>query len=95
MITTKDANQLFHLFFNGNFLDCGLKGILNSVLGFNRRKLECDEIYCHLVDPKKFLKDLGAEVNITHAFGIIVLYILFCQGFAFLLFRYRLKNRLS
>lgn len=92
MITTKDANPFFKIFFQGNFLDCGLKGVLNSVLGFNRSKLECDEIYCHFMDPKKVLRDFGANVDMTQAFSILLLYILFCQAASFILFRYRLKN---
>jgi len=92
MITTKDANPFFKIFFQGNFIDCGLKGVLNSVLGLNRSKLECDEIYCHFMDPKKVLRDFGANVDMTHAFSILLLYILFCQVASFILFRYRLKH---
>lgn len=95
MITTKDAHPFFHIFFKGNFLDCSLKAILNSVLGFNRKKLECDEIYCHFENPKKVLRDFGAEINMTYAFSILMLYVLFCQVASFILFRYRLKNRVS
>ncbi|XP_070503278.1 ATP-binding cassette sub-family G member 1-like [Chironomus tepperi] len=92
MITTKDALPLFQIFFYGNFLDCGLKGVVNSVLGFNRSKLKCDEIYCHYMDPKKVLRDFGANVDIFQASSILLLYILFCQATSFILFRYRLKN---
>lgn len=92
MITTKDAHPFFHIFFNGNFLDSGLKGVLNSVLGFNRNKFECDEIYCHFMDPKKVLRDFGANIDVTQAFSILLLYIIFCQIASFILFKYRLKN---
>lgn len=32
-----------------------------SVYGFDREKLDCDEIYCHYRSPKKFLETLSME----------------------------------
>ncbi|KAG5672394.1 hypothetical protein PVAND_002525 [Polypedilum vanderplanki] len=93
MILSKDAPEIFSFFFNTNFLDSSLKGVLNSVLGFNRTKLPCDEIFCFLENPKKMLRDFGANIDITKAYYILIIYILISQILAFTFINYRLKYK--
>lgn len=32
-----------------------------SIYGMNREKLQCNEIYCHFRNPKKFLEEMSME----------------------------------
>lgn len=92
MILNKDAHKFFHFFFDTNFLNCGLQGVILSVFGFNRTKMNCDEIYCHFDNPKKVLRDFGVYSDIKRAFSIILIYFVVCQIMTYLLMRYRLKK---
>lgn len=91
----RDTHPLLASLFNVNFLNMAFKGAVNSVLGLNRTKLDCDEIYCHFSDPKKILKDFEAEVDLMQVFYVIFSYYLVCQFASFMLISYRLKYRLS
>ena len=68
-----------------------IKGAVNSVLGLNRTKLECDEIYCHFTDPKKFLRDYECEADLMDIFYLLLTYFVICQTASFILIAYRLK----
>jgi hypothetical protein len=63
------------------------------VLGFGRKKLPCDEIYCHFNDPKKVLRDFGAEINIYFVYGILIVNFLIFQIAAYKMIAYRLKHK--
>jgi hypothetical protein len=93
MILTKHTHPVFQIFFETNFLDNALKGVVNSVLGFDRAKIPCDEIFCHFGNPKKVIRDFGVSVDMTKAFCVIFSYIVVFQIVSFVLIRFRLKNR--
>lgn len=38
-----------------------MEGGAQSIMGFNRGKLDCSVIYCHFANPKIFLRQLGME----------------------------------
>lgn len=92
MVLTKDVHNFFQIFFELNYLDNALKGIITSVLGLNRTKLPCDEIYCHFADPKKVLRDFGANIEFSKAFTVIIIYFTIFHTVSYFLIRYRLKN---
>ncbi|KAG5667475.1 hypothetical protein PVAND_015455 [Polypedilum vanderplanki] len=92
LIVTSHTPEFFKFFFDFNFLDSTLKGVLNSVLGLGRRKAECDDLYCHLVEPGKLLSDFGAVIDISRAFKVILIYIVICQIISYLIIRYRLRK---
>lgn len=92
LIVTNHAPEFFKFFFNFNFLDSALKGVLNAILGLGRRKTECNDFYCHLGNPEKLLKDFGAIIEISRAFKVILVYIVICQIVSYLIIRYRLRK---
>ena len=69
----------------------GGKGVLNSILGLNRTRMECDQLYCHYSDPKMFLRDFECEVDLMDVFYLILTYIIVCQVTSFIFISYRLK----
>lgn len=89
----RDIHPALATLFNINFLNMAFKGAVNSVLGLNRTKLDCDQIYCHFSDPKKFLRDFEAEVDLMQVFYTILIYYVVCQFGSFMLISYRLKYR--
>jgi ATP-binding cassette, subfamily G (WHITE), member 1 len=92
MLLTEHAPPIFRIFFELNYLDNALKGVVTSILGMNREKLPCDDMYCHFGNPKKVMRDFGAEVDLTKAFSVIFVYYTVFQIITYFMMRYRLKN---
>lgn len=92
-IYARDTHPALGALFKLNFLNMAYKGAVNSVLGLNRTKLECDKIYCHFSDPKKVLRNFEAEVDMMDVFYTILAYYIACQLGSFILISYRLKYR--
>ncbi|XP_070495021.1 ATP-binding cassette subfamily G member 4-like [Chironomus tepperi] len=90
-LLTRDTHPFFKPFFDINFFNVAISGATTSVLGMNRTKLRCDEIYCHFVDPQKLLRDFECDIDIMHAFYILFAYFVICHVGAFVLIRYKLK----
>lgn len=52
-------------------------GAMISVYGMDREKLECNEIYCHYRNPKKFLEQMSMDkaeywIDATALLGIFI-----------------------
>lgn len=92
LIIPSDIPPIFQIFFDSNFLDYEIKGAMTSIFGLNRSKLACDEIYCHLGNPTKLLRDFEMEVDLVKAFSVILFYFLLFRIVGFILIRFRLKN---
>jgi hypothetical protein len=93
LVSQKDSNRYFHWLFDINFLkqssDCGMA----SLLGYNRTKLTCDEMYCHFQRPKKLLDFIGAGDTITDYAVITLLIGLFAFRLgAYAVIKYRLNH---
>jgi hypothetical protein len=95
VIFAKDTHPFLIYLFDANFLNMAFKGCVNSLLGLNRTKFECDELYCHYSDPKKILRDFEMKVDLSRAVSIILIYFVVAQIVAFTLINYRLKYRHS
>ncbi|KAG5672561.1 hypothetical protein PVAND_002679 [Polypedilum vanderplanki] len=67
VIFSKDTHPFLIYLFDANFMNMAFKGSVNSIIGLNRTKFECDEFYCHYSDPKKILRDFEMNVDMTHA----------------------------
>jgi hypothetical protein len=93
VIFAKDTHPVLTYIFNANFLNMAFKGSVNSLLGLNRTKFECDKLYCHYADPKKILRDFEMNVDLSQAVLIIIVYYILTQILSFLLINYRLKYR--
>ena len=93
MVSQKDSNDYFKWLFDVNFVkqagDCGIA----SLLGYNRTKMTCDELYCHFQRPQKLLEFIGAGDTITDYAVIVLLICLFLfRIVAFCIIKYRLKH---
>ena len=88
----RDTLPIFRPVFEVNFFNMGIKGAVNSIFGFNRTRLECDEIYCHFNDPKKILRDFECDIDVMNAFYILLIYFVVCQMVSLIFITYRLKH---
>ena len=91
VVHPRDTLSIFKLFFDLNFFNAAFTGSTTAVLGMNRTKLNCDDVYCHFNDPKKILKDLGSEIDLINGLTILLIYFVVFHFTAFMLIRYKLK----
>lgn len=57
---------LIRWIYDVSYFRAGFHSIAEAVLGLGRKNLYCpeDAVYCHYVDPKEFLEDMGI-VNVS------------------------------
>lgn len=92
-VFARDTLLIFRPFFELNFFNMAIKGAVNSIFGFGRTRLECDDIYCHFNDPKKILRDFECEIDVMHAFYTLLIYFVVCHVVSLVLISYRLKHK--
>lgn len=69
-----------------------LDGYGSLILGFNREKLECDEMYCHFASTKKFMGLIGMHENIPKVFyAMTAIWIIF-HAITYCIMRFRLRH---
>lgn len=56
-----DASSYLHWLFHISYLKYALEGASNAIFGFNRPKLQCNQIYCHYQIPNKFMKMIDMD----------------------------------
>lgn len=44
-----------------SYVRYGFEGAMISIYGMDRKRLDCNEIYCHFRNPKKFLEEMSME----------------------------------
>ena len=91
-VLMKDTHHLWHWLFYCSFLKHGLDGGFLAIFGFNRSKLECNEIYCHYESPTKFLDTLGIQASYVNAVAVIVFSLFLFRISAFFVIKFRLKH---
>ncbi|CAG9797172.1 unnamed protein product [Chironomus riparius] len=92
-VYARDTHPIFTSFFRVNFFNVAIAGSTTSVLGMNRTKLRCDELYCHFNDPKKILHDFECDIDLLYAFKVLFAYLVVCHIGAFVFIRYKLKYK--
>lgn len=75
-----------------SFLRSGTVGIVLTIFGRNRQKLNCFKHYCHFADPKVLLEYLDiAEVSVwTQIYYLLAILISFRAGI-YVALRYKLS----
>lgn len=83
-----------HWLFHISYLKYALEGASNAVLGFDRPKMPCNEIYCHYRLPKKFMEDRDMYQSDFGSIAIILTAIcLSLRIVAFFIMSLRIKRR--
>ncbi|XP_052756061.1 ATP-binding cassette subfamily G member 4-like isoform X2 [Galleria mellonella] len=89
-----DAPFFFRWLFSISFLKHGLVGLVFAILGMDRPKLPCSDVYCHYTSPKQFITDMEL---VTDNFTFVAVP-LFCIGLfvficSYFILRIRLRNK--
>lgn len=79
LVLKKDVQPWLKWVFDISFLNHANNGITIALLGYDREKLQCDDIYCRFKDPTDFLKFIDAPATISfHSFFIILFIVHIC-----------------
>jgi hypothetical protein len=62
------------------------------ILGYNRTKMNCNEMYCHFVTPQTFLNEIEMNENVSKSFYSIAAIGAFFHVLTYLVFRCRLRT---
>lgn len=89
-----DASPKLAWLFHISYLRYALEGTIDAMLGFNRPKLRCDDIYCHYQIPAKFIKEVDMHHNdFMSAFTVLTSIFVAMRLLAFFVVAWRLKRR--
>ncbi|XP_055387269.1 ABC transporter G family member 18-like [Condylostylus longicornis] len=91
-IQLKDCHEMMHWLFHISFLKYSLEGATLAIFGYSRPRMQCDEIFCMFVRPKRFLQEVGIEDG-SYEISLIVLSFLFLslRILAFYIMSFRLR----
>lgn len=88
----KDVPQIFRWIFDFVYLKHSVNASATVVLGFDRAKFQCSDLYCHFQSPGKFLQSIGLKEDLSKNFTNMFVTLLVVHCFSFIVMRYRIKN---
>lgn len=75
-----------------SFIRGGVVSLVLVVFGYNRRQLQCNEMYCHFDDPQVLLRYLRVEnVNLWTELGFLIGLMILFRFLLYLSLRNRTK----
>ncbi|KAF7988677.1 hypothetical protein HCN44_001250 [Aphidius gifuensis] len=89
-----DAPSFLQWLFHVSFIKHGFESVISSIYGFNRGKLDCDDLYCRYAEPKEFLSimSMNKVEYYPSLLFLIGLYILL-DIIAYITLRLRVKKK--
>ncbi|XP_073827153.1 ATP-binding cassette sub-family G member 1 [Musca autumnalis] len=91
-VQEKHAPQALRWLFKTSFLKYSFEGSVLSLFGYDRQRLECNEMYCHYARPQVLLKDVDMlEANYEGAIIFLVSVFLGLRIIAFYIMSFRLR----
>lgn len=74
-----DAHPVMHWLFHISFLKYALEGASLALFGYDRPRMDCDQLFCQFVLPKKFMKEVDMHKSdiatvVTMLFAIFILF---------------------
>lgn len=93
-IHLSDAHPVMHWLFHISFLKYSLEGASQALFGYNRPKMECNQMYCHYIRPDYFLKTVDMDKGdfVTSTIALVIIFTLL-RVTAFYIMLYRLKRK--
>jgi ATP-binding cassette, subfamily G (WHITE), member 1 len=92
LVLQKDAQWWMHWIFEIDFMKHSNDGMIHAIFGYNRTKLECEEMYCHFRNPETLLKMIDAPKDPIKIFSIFPAIFLFIHILTFYNMNKRLKG---
>jgi hypothetical protein len=90
-IIQKDVPAYLSPFFELSYVKHAFDGLLMTLMGYDRKKLECDQMYCHFQDPKKFLQFIDLDRNYGNIVIFLLVHMILMRFIVWSLLKYRLK----
>lgn len=88
----RDAPSFWRWTFNISFLKYSFDGGMLAIFGYNRERLDCNDIYCQFVHPKYILKVMDMEhANYQLAFFFLLGLLVMLRILAFYIMSFRLR----
>lgn len=89
-----DAHTSLHWLFHISYLKHALEGAALAIFGYDRPKMECEEIYCHYRIPKKFMQLIDMHNGDIVTVAIVLSFIcILLRIIAYLIMSFRIKRR--
>jgi hypothetical protein len=83
-----DVSVYMYALMKLSFVRGGVVSLILTVFGFNRAKLDCDQVYCHFDNPKTLLKYLEIQnVSLFTEMSFLVGLLLLFRGLFYLSLR--------
>lgn len=92
IVLEKDVHWMYRWIFESVYIKHAFYGVSSLILGYDREKLECHQIYCHFQNPRKFLEMIGVSDNLMRPVVAFVLSFFTLHFLTYFRLRYRLKN---
>lgn len=90
-----DAPKGMQWVFHVSYLKYAVEGACHAIFGFNRPKLECDQIFCLYRTPAKFMKVIDMHRNdYVLDCAMLLLFCIVLQTIAYFVMALRFKYRL-
>ncbi|XP_017885889.1 ATP-binding cassette sub-family G member 1-like [Ceratina calcarata] len=67
-----DTPAMFRWMFHISYFRASFHSLLQTVYGFDRLDLKCDDFYCHYKKPTKFLQEMDIDTNVANNLALIV-----------------------
>lgn len=67
-----DTPAMFRWMFHISYFRASFHSLLQTVYGFDRLDLKCDDFYCHYKKPTQFLKEMDIDTNVANNLALIV-----------------------
>lgn len=93
-IHLSDAQPILQWLFHISFLKYALEGASLAIFGYDRPKMNCDQLFCQFVLPKKFMKtvDMHNGDYLTATIALTVIFLIF-RFTAFYVMSFRLRSK--
>lgn len=91
-VHVKDTAPIWHWIFEMSFIKHGFDGSMLAIFGWNRSKMQCEQMYCHFSWPYKFMEELGITVNFSDVIIKLIFFAFFFRFVAFLIMWWRLRH---
>lgn len=93
-IHLSDAHPIMHWLFHISFLKYALEGASLAIFGYDRPKMDCDQLFCQFVLPKKFMKtvDMHNGDYLTATIALTIIFLIF-RFTAFYVMSFRLCSK--
>lgn len=91
-VLIKDTSAEWHLIFELFFSKHVMTSMVSIFFGYNRERLECQEMYCHFQKPENFLNFIGVQEELLWPISALIIHFVLVHSLTFIIIRHRLRS---